>query len=286
MKQLLIISFLMLSGLAFGQRFAVNEISKAYGLHNPASFGANNQFELQMKNNVQRFSGTHRFNSSYAHLGAVIPSKKKGIPLAGIGLFGAWDTQIKEKTYQFYHVGLAYAQHVYLGKENFLSLGVQATYSSRQIGVGSLTTGSQWMHGFHGELSNGEAVERFSSSYFNVGAGLRWFMRDKNGLLKSEVSLSADQLSRPIESIYNDFRLPIKYQFYSSIRVYTAKHVEADIWRVLKTEASLAFEQWKTNNPNVFPDDKEFFMIGEVMHLGLNNFKDTAKGTRKYDYGA
>ncbi|MDO6425860.1 alpha-amylase family glycosyl hydrolase [Thalassotalea sp. 1_MG-2023] len=68
-------------------------------------------------------------------------------------------------------------------------------------------------------------------------------------------------------------------------RVDTAKHVEADIWRVLKAEASLAYNQWKSKNSTVFEENKDFFMIGEVMHLGVNGFKNTPSGTRKYDYG-
>ncbi|OKY27357.1 alpha-amylase family glycosyl hydrolase [Thalassotalea sp. PP2-459] len=68
-------------------------------------------------------------------------------------------------------------------------------------------------------------------------------------------------------------------------RVDTAKHVEADIWRILKTEASLAFDQWKSKNPQALETEKDFFMIGEVMHLGVNGFKNTPAGTRKYDYG-
>ncbi|WP_286270188.1 alpha-amylase family glycosyl hydrolase [Thalassotalea hakodatensis] len=68
-------------------------------------------------------------------------------------------------------------------------------------------------------------------------------------------------------------------------RVDTAKHVEADIWRVLKAEASLAYNQWKSQNQTALDDDKDFFMIGEIMHLGVNGFKNTPSGTRKYDYG-
>jgi len=68
-------------------------------------------------------------------------------------------------------------------------------------------------------------------------------------------------------------------------RVDTAKHVEAEIWQVLKTEASLAFSQWKAKNPELVLDDKKFFMVGEVMHFGVNGFKNTPAGTRDYDYG-
>ncbi|GLX79746.1 hypothetical protein tinsulaeT_30860 [Thalassotalea insulae] len=68
-------------------------------------------------------------------------------------------------------------------------------------------------------------------------------------------------------------------------RVDTAKHVEAEIWQVLKTEASLAFSQWKEKNPSLVIDDKDFFMVGEVMHFGVDGFKNTPAGTRNYDYG-
>ncbi len=68
-------------------------------------------------------------------------------------------------------------------------------------------------------------------------------------------------------------------------RVDTAKHVEAPVWKILKDEASLAFNDWKRNNPDQILDDKDFFMIGEVFHFGLNGFNNSIKGTRLYDYG-
>ncbi len=54
---------------------------------------------------------------------------------------------------------------------------------------------------------------------------------------------------------------------------------------MLKTEASLAFNEWKAKNPELVLDDKEFFMVGEVMHFGVDGFKNTPLGTRNYDYG-
>ncbi|MEH6713008.1 MAG: alpha-amylase family glycosyl hydrolase [Paraglaciecola polaris] len=68
-------------------------------------------------------------------------------------------------------------------------------------------------------------------------------------------------------------------------RVDTAKHVEAQVWQTLKVEATTALNQWRTAHPERALDDKPFFMIGEVMHFGLNGFKNTPKGTRLYDYG-
>ncbi|TRY33188.1 alpha-amylase family glycosyl hydrolase [Aliiglaciecola sp. M165] len=68
-------------------------------------------------------------------------------------------------------------------------------------------------------------------------------------------------------------------------RVDTAKHVEPEIWSVLKQEAQYSLELWRANNPEQVTHDMPFFMVGEVMHFGVNGFKDTAKGTRNYDFG-
>lgn len=68
-------------------------------------------------------------------------------------------------------------------------------------------------------------------------------------------------------------------------RVDTAKHVEPEVWRVLKTQASTAFEEWKKNNPQKRIDDKAFFMMGEVYNFGLLSFRNTKENTRAFDFG-
>ena len=68
-------------------------------------------------------------------------------------------------------------------------------------------------------------------------------------------------------------------------RVDTAKHVEPEIWAVLKKESEFAFQSWKQNNPKQVRDDLPFYMVGEVFNWGLKGFKNTAKGGRAYDYG-
>lgn len=68
-------------------------------------------------------------------------------------------------------------------------------------------------------------------------------------------------------------------------RVDTAKHIEASIWQDLKTEAVLAFEDWKKANPGTLPDDREFYMVGEVFEFGVDGFRYAVKGERTYDYG-
>ncbi|WOH36322.1 alpha-amylase family glycosyl hydrolase [Thalassotalea fonticola] len=68
-------------------------------------------------------------------------------------------------------------------------------------------------------------------------------------------------------------------------RVDTAKHVEADIWTILKKESEIAFNSWKSKNPQLVTDDLPFYMVGEVFNWGVNGFKNTAQNGRAYDYG-
>ncbi len=68
-------------------------------------------------------------------------------------------------------------------------------------------------------------------------------------------------------------------------RVDTAKHVEPEIWQVLKQESEYAFAQWKANNPRDVLDDQPFYMVGEVYHWGMLGFKNTIAHTLEYDFG-
>lgn len=68
-------------------------------------------------------------------------------------------------------------------------------------------------------------------------------------------------------------------------RVDTAKHVEAEIWAVLKKESEFALKTWKQNNPQQVQDDLPFYMVGEVYHWGINGYGNTAKDGLSYDYG-
>jgi alpha-amylase len=68
-------------------------------------------------------------------------------------------------------------------------------------------------------------------------------------------------------------------------RVDTVKHVEAEVWSVLKKESDIAFNTWKINHPDLVKDDLPFYMVGEVMHWGMNGFKNTVENERTYDFG-
>lgn len=68
-------------------------------------------------------------------------------------------------------------------------------------------------------------------------------------------------------------------------RVDTAKHVDPEIWGVVKKEAAIALADWRSRNPERMKGDHPFYMVGEVFNYGLDGFSNAVDGTRLYDYG-
>lgn len=52
-------------------------------------------------------------------------------------------------------------------------------------------------------------------------------------------------------------------------RVDTAKHVDPELWGVLKKEAEIALAEWRARNPDRISGDRPFYMVGEVFNHGL-----------------
>ncbi|WP_078085043.1 alpha-amylase family glycosyl hydrolase [Microbulbifer mangrovi] len=67
-------------------------------------------------------------------------------------------------------------------------------------------------------------------------------------------------------------------------RVDTVKHVEPEVWAVLKKEASLALADWKQRNPDRKLDNRDFFMVGEVYGYGITSGRDFDFGDRQVDF--
>ena len=67
-------------------------------------------------------------------------------------------------------------------------------------------------------------------------------------------------------------------------RVDTAKHVDPEVWGLLKHEAELALAEWKARNPDKALDQRGFYMVGEVFNYGVAGFQNAVAGTREYDY--
>ncbi|MCC2606719.1 alpha-amylase family glycosyl hydrolase [Planctobacterium marinum] len=68
-------------------------------------------------------------------------------------------------------------------------------------------------------------------------------------------------------------------------RVDTAKHVEPEIWAILKKESELALAQWRTEHPDDALGDLPFYMVGEVFNWGVAGFKSANPENNQYNYG-
>ncbi|GLB53753.1 hypothetical protein NBRC110019_27940 [Neptunitalea chrysea] len=67
-------------------------------------------------------------------------------------------------------------------------------------------------------------------------------------------------------------------------RVDTVKHVEEDVWSILRTEADYAFDLWKKENTEKALDDTNFFIVGEVYGYGVMNGQWYDFGDKKVNY--
>ncbi|MEX2370040.1 MAG: alpha-amylase family glycosyl hydrolase [Bacteroidales bacterium] len=61
-------------------------------------------------------------------------------------------------------------------------------------------------------------------------------------------------------------------------RLDTAKHIEEEVWAILKKEADKAYAQWKSENPDILQGNDRFYMVGEVYGYGIS-------GGRGYNFG-
>ncbi|MFD1294532.1 alpha-amylase family glycosyl hydrolase [Lutibacter holmesii] len=67
-------------------------------------------------------------------------------------------------------------------------------------------------------------------------------------------------------------------------RADTVKHTDELVWQEFKTECEIAFEEWKTNNPELVLDDTSFYTVAEVYNYGISGGRFFDFGDKKVDY--
>lgn len=67
-------------------------------------------------------------------------------------------------------------------------------------------------------------------------------------------------------------------------RVDTVKHLEEEVWKALQIEAQQAYDDWKKQNPEELPENKAFYMIGEVYNYHVSSGRWFDFGDKKVDY--
>ena len=64
----------------------------------------------------------------------------------------------------------------------------------------------------------------------------------------------------------------------------TAKHIEESVWAELRSEADIAFREWKKAHPDKVLDNNEFYMVGEVSGYNISAGRYYDYGDRKVDF--
>lgn len=66
----------------------------------------------------------------------------------------------------------------------------------------------------------------------------------------------------------------------------TVKHTEETVWKEFETECNYAFQQWKTNHPDLVLDDTDFYVAAEVYNYNVYQPRAFDFGDKKVDYYA
>ena len=67
-------------------------------------------------------------------------------------------------------------------------------------------------------------------------------------------------------------------------RVDTVKHTEENVWEEFEDVCENAFNDWKSNNPELVLDDNPFYLVGEIYFYNINSGKIYDFGDKKVNY--
>lgn len=178
--------------------------------HNAASVGTNdNDIKAFANFRYQYFSVTDKpFQTISASVeGKVLRSNKRN---SYMGIGGSFVNDISgDGRYQSNNLSIPIAYHMFLDKNNSLSVGVSPGLYQRSISS-NLTWESQWNGYEFDETINPESIPNASVSNFNLGAGIFYKYQTSN-TNKFFVGFSADHLLEPEISFNIQDNMFIRY---------------------------------------------------------------------------
>lgn len=183
---------------------------------NPATTGAFNadyRIGLNARQQWKSVTTPYRTASTYAELGILSNSQQTN--WAGVGLYLLHD-DAGDGILTTNEIRTNIAVHQPIGQQVSISMGLNASFTQRNINTQKLYFGNQWNEtGFETTIPNNESFEATNRSYFDVGAGLQ-LKAAITEIQNLNVGISVLHLNTPYFSFYaqkdsNNNRLGRRY---------------------------------------------------------------------------
>jgi len=210
---------LCLAGFARTQDTHFSQFYNAPTYYNPAATGA---FPQKFRTNIFYKTQWKNIDVTYTHSffsGEINLFKKDNGSHLGLGLNVLNDRTGMGLMNQTY-VSMSSAYHVLVGRDQFLSAGIQLGYGQRSLNNGNLTWDNQYDDGIFNPALPYDENLNMTKSFADVGAGVMW-----NGLIGNNVNvnfgLAGFHLNKPVVSFMNDQneKLHHRYSAFSSAKI-------------------------------------------------------------------
>mgnify|MGYP006085037405 FL=1 len=194
MKKLIIL-FLTLSNLSFGQDIHFSQYQENPLLVNPANAGLNKDLRAIINYRNQWKSVGAPFQTmamSFDMITSKDPSKFAAI---GVG-FNLFNDKAGDANLSHTQGNLSISSILRLDNKNKLSVGIQAGFGQRGVDYSALRWGNQYDGSYNSTISSNETLFEPNYSFMDAGAGIAWsygqgstYMTSNNGI-KANVGVS------------------------------------------------------------------------------------------------
>ena len=260
-RLLLLLLVLVVPMLGHAQSFSQYQFAPL--LLNPAAAGATSELSLAANHRSQRMPEL-TIRRTAASL--MSPVRWGGQKRLGIGIHFLSDRAEELSQFATQEIGGTLAYHHRLTGTHYLSVGGQATYRQGSLGLGEVTTGSQWVahQGFSPQTPINESFGDRRQSTYGFSAGGLWYQERAPGRLHRYLGVAAQQLNRPrLHWLDNPMRPTVRYTAQAGWQAFRKNNIsvtpEALWWR----EAGQQYLNAGAKISYHFQDDNPFNPVGD-----------------------
>ncbi len=257
----LLLFLLAVPGLGHAQSFSQYQFAPL--LLNPAAAGATSNLNLAANHRSQRLQ---ELTIQRTAASLMSPVRWGGQKRLGIGIHFLSDRAEELSRFTTQEIGGTVAYHHRLVGAHYLSVGGQATYRQGSLGLGEVTTGSQWVdhRGFSPQTPINESFGDRQQSAYGLSVGGLWYQERKPGQLHHYLGIAAQQLNRPrLHWFDNPERPTVRYTVQAGWQAFQKNNIsvtpEALWWR----EAGQQYLNAGAKVSYHFQDDNPFNPVGD-----------------------